>query len=102
MTPIRSFEEAFNRIEPADLMAVHLMGMNVSPTATRTLLGAGQQSVDVSNLLRKVPEVDIWDDAANFEAANELWQLLARCKKHLYPGINWVTAGNSWPESGPV
>ncbi len=83
-----------NSFEADDLLAVHLMGMRFSVSATEALLGCEAERKDVSACLAKIPvDRDIWEDEANLSddsPASELWELLVG---KAYPGIGWVTAG---------
>jgi hypothetical protein len=82
--------------EADDLLAVHLMGMNFTATATTALLTPGPERDVTSNLLATIPTtVEIWEDEADLSdssSANELWQRLVH-EKGTYSGVNWVTAG---------
>lgn len=81
-----------NRFETDDLVAVHMMGMRFRPTAVRALLVDPGERQCVQNLLSRIPNVDIWSDAASLDAADELWSRLTSMKR-IYRGLNWVTAG---------
>lgn len=91
-----------DRFEAADLVAVHLMGMSFLPTTVRALLESEQEQEEVSGLLARIPKVDIWADEADFEAADQLWRLLAKDRKKIYPGINRVTAGKLLARKRPT
>lgn len=78
--------------EASDLVAVHLMGMSFTPTTVRALLDPGEEREAASHLLSEIPNVDIWDNEADFTAANELWRLLVE-REGAYPGVGWVKAG---------
>ena len=82
-----------NSFEAADILAVHLMGMSFTPTATSALLEPGSERDGISELLSRIPDVDIWSERANFTAANKLWSILCEERKTVYRGIAWVTAG---------
>lgn len=82
-----------NQFDSEDLIAVHLMGIRFSPTATDALLNPGVSRDEVRKLLSEIPCVDIWSDKAEFDAADKLWDLLAEDQKLVYRGIGGVTAG---------
>ncbi|CAN5199094.1 hypothetical protein BH20ACT22_BH20ACT22_14780 [soil metagenome] len=85
-----------NAFEPVDLLAVHLMGMRFTVTATETLLNSKKERDEVCDLLSEIPcNVDIWDanaDLSDSSAASRLWQRLVGFENG-YDGIGWVTAG---------
>lgn len=78
-------------IGPDDLLAVHLLSVDITPKAARALLEDGQFRDDALGHLSKIdPVVCLWEPGAvaALAHAEALWVLLKTLR-----GVDWVIAG---------
>ena len=78
-------------INSDDLLATHMLSVDIAPPVVRELLQNGTKRQRVSELLSQIsPNVRLWEDDAvsSLVAAEELWDALNEIS-----GIGWVVAG---------
>lgn len=78
-------------IGPDDLLAVHLLGVDITPKTARALLEAGQFRDEALGYLSKIdPTVRLWEPGAvaALVPAEALWAQLKTLR-----GVDWVIAG---------
>jgi hypothetical protein len=73
-----------------DLFATSMLGVRFPPHSVRRLLGHRPTSDELSRTLRGIPDVDIWNDAADFVQAEKFLALVRGMDSD---GVGHVTAG---------
>ena len=78
-------------IGPDDLLAVHMLSVDITPAATRALLDDGPfRTAALDHLSNIDSQVKLWEPEAEPELAQatRLWEMLKTL-----PGVDWVIAG---------